>query len=466
MSASWVDQRPEHRAIGDITGSVSFTYSGVIQTETVTTAGTYDITAHGAEGGTVIGYDGVIPGADGTLLAADFTLTAGEVLEILVGGEGAAGQGAEGGGGGGGTFVVEINDGSQAVEDPLIVAGGAGGSNSEYSGYPGSTSTDGSSSSGGSGGAGGTATSDSASGGGGLTGAGEDGAAGSTGGASFEDGGSGGTGATGGLFQGSGGSGGFGGGGGGSEDGGGGGGGYSGGDGVLVSGDSGGAGASYIAPSGTETMTPWNPNYIGYGAGAPNGLVTFDLLCFLQGTRIATPTGPRAVEDLRIGDLVLTLGGEAAPVRWMGRRALHAHGPGGYLRADPLRVMPIRIRAGALGAGVPERDLLVSPDHAILVEDILVQAGALVNGVSIIRENRLPERFTFHHLELADHALILAEGLPAETFVDTVNRLGFDNWAEHEALYGMHAEIPEMPYPRAQSHRQVPPAIHARLRMN
>jgi hypothetical protein len=147
----------------------------------------------------------------------------------------------------------------------------------------------------------------------------------------------------------------------------------------------------------------------------------------------------------------------------MGRRTLQAFGPEGYLRADPLRVMPIRIRAGALGAGLPQRDLLVSPDHAILIDDILIQAGALVNGLSIVRENRLPERFTFHHVELADHALILAEGVPAETFVDNVDRLGFDNWAEHEALYGNEPSIAEMPYPRAQSHRQVPPRIRARL---
>jgi hypothetical protein len=255
------------------------------------------------------------------------------------------------------------------------------------------------------------------------------------------------------------GSGGFGGGGGGGLDGdGGGGGGYSGGGGGGGGFGGGGGGGSYDANPAPLTATD---------AQAPDqggdGLVTFDLLCFLEGTLIATPTGPRPVEDLRIGDPVLTAEGAVAPVRWMGRRTLHAFGPEGYLRADPLRVMPIRIRAGALGAGLPERDLLVSPDHAILVDDILIQAGALVNGRSIVRENRLPERFTFHHVELADHALILAEGVPAETFVDNVDRLGFDNWAEHEALYGRAPSIAEMRYPRAQSHRQVPREIHARL---
>jgi hypothetical protein len=66
-------------------------------------------------------------------------------------------------------------------------------------------------------------------------------------------------------------------------------------------------------------------------------------------------------------------------------------------------------------------------------------------------------------VELADHALILAEGTPAETFIDNVDRLGFDNWEEHEALYPDGKEMAELALPRAKSHRQVPPPIRARL---
>jgi hypothetical protein len=64
---------------------------------------------------------------------------------------------------------------------------------------------------------------------------------------------------------------------------------------------------------------------------------------------------------------------------------------------------------------------------------------------------------------VSDHALVLAEGVPAETFVDKVTRMGFDNWAEHEAPYGDEPTIPEMPYPRVQSRRQLPLEIRAQM---
>jgi autotransporter-associated beta strand protein len=176
-------------------------------------------------------------------------------------------------------------------------------------------------------------------------------------------------------------------------------------------------------------------------------------ICYYPGTGIRTPSGDVAVEALAVGDRVVIADGRALPVRWIGRNTVSTR------FADPLRVLPIRIRAGALAEGLPERDLLVSPEHALFLDDILIQAGALVNGLSIIRERHVPETFTYYHVELEEHALILAEGTPAESFVDNVHRMAFENWAEHESLYG-NAPIVEMSYPRAQSHRQVP--IHIR----
>ncbi|MBR0653665.1 Hint domain-containing protein [Plastoroseomonas arctica] len=194
---------------------------------------------------------------------------------------------------------------------------------------------------------------------------------------------------------------------------------------------------------------------IGPDAGAPPR--QFDIICFYPGTLIATPGGERAVETLAIGDLVLTNTGVAAPVRWMGRQTVSTR------FADPLRVLPIRIAADALAEGLPLRDLLLSPDHAVLLGGILIQAGALVNGASIRREDAVPEVFTYHHVELADHSLILAEGVAAETFVDNAGRLAFDNWEEHEALYGHLPSIPEMAIPRAKAQRQVPARVRAAL---
>lgn len=175
-----------------------------------------------------------------------------------------------------------------------------------------------------------------------------------------------------------------------------------------------------------------------------------DTICFMAGTHIATRDGSVSVEDLSIGDLVLTSAGAESPIRWVGRQTVST------TFADPKRVMPIRIKHAALDHDLPKRDLLVSPCHAILVEGVLVQAGALVNGTTIVRETDVPTTFVYYHVELEDHSLILAEGVPAETFVDNIDRLAFDNWAEHQRLYPEGRSIKELPYARAASSRQVP----------
>ena len=181
-------------------------------------------------------------------------------------------------------------------------------------------------------------------------------------------------------------------------------------------------------------------------------------VCFLAGTRIATPGGGTPVESLAIGDRVLTADGSTAPVRWVGVQTIVS------VFADRLRCFPIRITAGALGPDMPVRDLLVSPDHALFLDGVLVQAGALANGTTIVRETAMPERFTYFHVELEDHALILAEGVPAETFLDTVTRRRFDNFAEYAALYGDGgAAIGEMAAPRVKSARQLPQALRGRF---
>ncbi len=181
-------------------------------------------------------------------------------------------------------------------------------------------------------------------------------------------------------------------------------------------------------------------------------------VCFLAGTRIATPAGETPVEALLVGDLVLAADGRTAPVKWVGIQTVVT------LFADPLRSFPVRITAGALGPNLPVRDLFVSPDHALFLDGVLVHAGALVNGTTIVREAAMPERFIYFHVELDDHALILAEGVPAETFLDTVTRRRFDNVADYEALYGdIGPVLAELPAPRIKSARQLPQALRQRL---
>jgi hypothetical protein len=206
-----------------------------------------------------------------------------------------------------------------------------------------------------------------------------------------------------------------------------------------------------------EAIINLGPSSVAYDVTSSGGVTTITAICFMAGTRIRTPDGETQVEKLRRGDLVLTQEGQARPIAWLGRQTVST------VFADPLRVWPIRIKAGAITDNVPSRDLVLSPGHAIRIDDILVLAGALVNGTSIVRERSVPERFTYYHIELDQHALIMAENTPAETFVDNVDRLSFDNWQEHEALFPDGHAIAELPLPVAKSHRQVPTVIRSRL---
>jgi hypothetical protein len=147
---------------------------------------------------------------------------------------------------------------------------------------------------------------------------------------------------------------------------------------------------------------------------------TYIVACFATGTSILTAAGPRAVETLREGEAVITATGRLAAIRWIGHRRteLRRH-------PSPHDVMPVRVRAGAFGPGLPRRDLVLSPDHAVFVEGHLVPVRHLVNGVSIVQEAR--DSITYWHVELDRHDIVLAEGMACETFLDTGNRAAFEN---------------------------------------
>jgi hypothetical protein len=182
-------------------------------------------------------------------------------------------------------------------------------------------------------------------------------------------------------------------------------------------------------------------------------------LCFAKGSQIATPSGDRPVEALTVGDRVLTLGGRAVEVKWTGRQTV----PIRFGPADRLRL--VRIATGALGERRPYEPLTVTADHGMLVDGVICHAGALVNGTTITRVTmeEMGESCTVYHIETEAHEIILANGAPAETFIDNVSRRCFDNYAEFEALYGDVPKMQELPYPRAMSARQVPGRIHALL---
>ena len=101
----------------------------------------------------------------------------------------------------------------------------------------------------------------------------------------------------------------------------------------------------------------------------------------------------------------------------------------------------------------------------MLVDGVLCEAGALVNGTTITRvpPTEFGDSYTIYHVETEAHEIVLANGAPAETFVDNVSRRAFDNFAEFERLHGDPPEMKELPYPRASNARHLPARIKARL---
>jgi len=172
-----------------------------------------------------------------------------------------------------------------------------------------------------------------------------------------------------------------------------------------------------------DAAHPFDPSEL-YGLGgnsigtlfADTGAIT---ACFVTGTRIATTRGDIPVEALDVGDITLTADGGSEPIIWIGQRTVDC-----TLHPRPHDVMPVRVAAGAFG-DLPVRDLLLSPDHALWVDGALIPVRYLQNGASIHQHPVL--RVTYWHVELPRHAVILAERLPAESYLDTGNRHAFAN---------------------------------------
>ena len=178
------------------------------------------------------------------------------------------------------------------------------------------------------------------------------------------------------------------------------------------------------------------------GKGNETGRLNFkniEIICFTPGTRIATPTGERCVEDLKAGDQVLTRDNGVQEIAWYGQTGLNA----ADFAARP-HLAPIWIKAGALGNGLPERDMYVSPQHRVLVSseraayyfderEVLVAAKHLVNGTTIL-QRRVPQT-TYVHFMCERHEVVLSNGAWTESFQPGEHSLaGIDSAQRAEIL--------------------------------
>lgn len=136
-------------------------------------------------------------------------------------------------------------------------------------------------------------------------------------------------------------------------------------------------------------------------------------LCFVKGTRLMTPGGPRPVERLAVGDMVLD---------WSGRPVRVLACPRSHYDTPPEAWRPVVVEADAFGPGLPERRLKVSPQHRICLPDSNPADPALAPAKSFtrlrrIRYKRQPGPVTYLHLVTERHALLWSEGIPSESLL-------------------------------------------------
>ena len=183
-------------------------------------------------------------------------------------------------------------------------------------------------------------------------------------------------------------------------------------------------------------------------------------ICFYKGTCIQTDTGSRKIESLKVGDIVTTASGKSMSIKWVGIQSVILNSG-----RDILKSNPVLIQKDALAKGIPSTDLRVSPNHAIYVDGLLIDAGALVIGVNIIQENPT-EDFKYYHIELDSHELVIAENTWAESYLpQNENRDDFDNAAEFNLQYPNGRKIILWPldYPRISSQAKVPEYIKDKI---
>jgi hypothetical protein len=183
----------------------------------------------------------------------------------------------------------------------------------------------------------------------------------------------------------------------------------------------------------------------------------------MRGTWILTPKGEQSIEDLRIGNLVVTGNGNAKPIEWIGRHC-HRRAPGAlWMETEK----PVRIAKDALRAGVPYRDLFVSQIHCLFLDGMLIKAGELVNGSSIsIYPANEHEEIEYLHIRLAAHDTVCTHGVLSETLriqdARTIDM--FVNGFEYEQLCGSKARVAEIPCAPVASIRGDRDRLRSRVR--
>jgi Hint domain/Domain of unknown function (DUF4347) len=151
--------------------------------------------------------------------------------------------------------------------------------------------------------------------------------------------------------------------------------------------------------------------------------------CYCRGTLIETGRGQKKVETLNIGDKVRTASGALRAIKWIGQRSY----AGRFVRGRK-DILPVCIKPSALADNVPERDLWISPNHAMYIDGVLIEAKDLINGVSIVQAAQV-EKLEYFHIELNTHDVLIAEGALSESFIDDDSRGMFHNAHEYDTLY-------------------------------
>lgn len=178
--------------------------------------------------------------------------------------------------------------------------------------------------------------------------------------------------------------------------------------------------AAYEYPGYATTISPVDTTLM--------SVLGFDVACFCPGSLILSPQGEVPVERLAIGDQVTTPNG-VRRIKWIGRSAYE----GKFLRDNPL-MLPVTFLPGALGEGVPNRPMRVSPGHGVFLHGVLVPAWRLVNQVNVLQAP-CSGRVEYLHLELDSHDLLTADGALSESYLNVTPRSWFQNAAEYAALY-------------------------------